>query len=423
MSFRRKPALSAREIWILVGLAAATFVLANTLIGVDILLSRTLPGGGAFFSGWVGARVLLWQHANPYGEAVVSMTQRLAYGRPAGAGENPFILTIPLYLLPIYFPFAATSASILARGLWIAVGQAALAGAALLNLTVVEWHPPRGLVLALGGVAVLGLYSSLALLDGAPSVLLVLLYVAIIWAYGNERDELAGAMLVLCWLDWEAGALFVLLVLARIFQDRRWNVLAGAGMALVVLGIVSFLIFPAWPIPFLAATLASIRVPFGVTTAAGLEQLFPGQGPVAGQLLAVMLAIVLIAEWWGGRQAGFRRFIWTACLALTLTPLMGFRSELSNLVTLVPSIVLICAASSQRPRYGVAISAGFLAVTFFLPWFLEGRWLILGDARAHDFLFLILPVLTLLGLYWIRWWYVRPQQTWLDQVRASRGGG
>lgn len=423
MGFRRKPALSAKEIWILTGLGAVTFVLASTLIGVDILLSRTLPGGGAFFSGWVGARAVLWQRANPYGEAVVSLTQRLAYGRPAGVGENPFIPTIPLYLLPIYFPFAATSSPVVARGLWIAAGQAALAATALLSLAVVEWHPPRGFVVALGSVAVLGLYSSLALLNGAPAVLLVLLYVAIIWAYANQHDEPAGAMLILCFFDWEAGALFVLLLLARVVQDRRWNVLAGAAMALVVLGIVSFLIFPGWPIPFLAATLASIRAPFGMTTAPGLELLFPGQALVADHLLAGVLGIVLIAEWWGGRQAGFRRFTWTACLTLTVTPLLGFRSELSNLVVLLPGVVLVCAAASQRPRYGGAIAAGFLAVTFLLPWFLEGRWLIFGDARAHDVLFLILPVLTLLGLYWIRWWYVRPQQTWLDQVRASRTGG
>ncbi len=421
MGFRRKPALTAREIGILVGIGAATLVVANILIGAGILAARTVGGGGSFYAVWTGARAVLWQHADPYGAPAIRLAQLLSYGRPAVSGEDPYVLTIPFYLLPIYFPFALTTSPAVARGIWIALSQAALVGTAFLALRVTEWRPGRTLVLAYSMLGVVGVYSVMALLDGAPVILLGLLFMAVLWSYGDGRDELAGALLALSLFGWEAGGIFTLLIVMRIFHERRWNVLAGAAMVLVILGIISFLIYPGWFLPFLAATLAEIRASNGLTTQAGLSVLFPNQAGRAGQALAALLAILLVYEWWTGRDADFRRFVWTACLALAVTPLFGFRTELSNLVVLLPGVAVIGAAAMRRPRYGTVLAVLFLALTFFAPWYLYLRWIAAGDAGARGLLFLAYPVLILAGLYWTRWWFIRPRQTWLDQVRDARG--
>jgi hypothetical protein len=418
--FRRKPALTARETWILIGIGAATLVVANTLIGADILLSRSLRGGGAFFAAWTGARAILWQDASPYAAPVVSLTQQLTYGRPAAEGENPYILAIPFYLLPFCFPFALTSTASVARGLWICLNQAALVGTAFLSLAVIQWRPPRTFLLFYAVLAVFGLYSVMALLEGVPAIFLGLLYVGVLWAYAGERDELAGALLALCLFDWEVGAPFILLMLLRIFQERRWNVLAGVLMVAIVLGIISFLIFPGWPVPFLAAILAAIRASYGLTTVAGLEGLFPNQGVFTGQILAALVIVLLIYEWATSRDGGFRRFVWTACLALAAAPLLGFRTELSNLVVLLPSAALIGAASMARRRHGGLLAGIFLALAFLVPWYLFGRWSVGGDEAAHGQLLLVYPLLTVVGLYWTRWWFIHPQQTWVDQIRGAR---
>ncbi len=354
MGLRRKPALTAREIWILIGIGAATLVVVNTLIGADILLSRSVAGGGSFFAGWLGARAIIWEHASPYGAAVVGLTQQLSYGRPAIAGENPYVLTIPFYLLPIYFPFALTASGTVARGLWIGLNQAALVGTAFLSLALFEWRPPRGFLIFYCILGVFGLYSVMALLDGSPTIILTPLIVAVLWAYGQENDELAGALLALSLFGWEAGGVFVLVVLLRVLQERRWNVLTGMAMVLVVLGLISFLIYPGWLLPFMAATLASLRASYGLTTQGGLELIFPHGGALAAQILTVLLLGMLIFEWWTGRAAGFRRFLWISCLSLAATPLLGLRTELSNLVILLPgacilgSLVLLCTLAGRR---------------------------------------------------------------------------
>ena len=423
MRFRRKPALTARETWILIGIGAATLVLASTLIGADILLSRALRGGGAFLAAWAGSRAVLWQHANPYAEPVVSLTQQLTYGRPAAPGENPYILTVPFFLLPLYFPFALTATESVARGIWICLNQAALVGTTFLSLGVIDWRPPRTFLLLYAVLAVLGLYSVMAQLEGVPAILLGFLYVGVLWAYAGQRDELAGALLALCLFDWEVGAPFVLLIVLAVFHERRWHVLTGAAMAAIVLGVISFLAFPGWLLPFLVATLAAMRASYGLSTATALAHLFPAHGLLAAQILTGLVIIMLIYEWATGRDGGSRRLVWTACLALTATPLLGFRTELSNLVVLLPGVALIGAASMERRRHGGLLSGIFLALALAIPWYMFGRWLGAGDEAAHAGLLLVYPAMAIIGLYWTRWWFIHPQQTWVDQIRNTRISG
>jgi len=51
---------------------------------------------------------------------------------------------------------------------------------------------------------------------------------------------------------------------------------------------------------------------------------------------------------------------------------------------------------------------------FGIPWALS--LLLAGPHRetAEQTIFLFLPLLTLIGLYWIRWWALRPPRVWAD---------
>lgn len=420
MGFRRRRALTAREIWILAGIVAATLIIASTLIGVDILLSRSFPGGGSLFAAWAGARAVIWQKANPYAGPVVRLTQQLVYGQPAAPGQNPYFLTTPLHLLLLYFPLALIANPGVARGLWMALSQAALVATGFLTLRLIEWHPPRSFIFSYSLLAVFGVYPVIAWLDGSAAPMLGLLYLGVVLSYAAERDELAGALLALCLFDWEVGAPFVLIILLRIWEERRWNVLAGAAMVLIVLVVVSLLASPGWIIPFLTATVAAARASFGTSTSAGLEFFFPRQGAAAAQVLTVIVSVLLVVEWATSRGAGLRRFVWLACFTLAATPLLGFRTELGNLAVALPGVGAVCAAAIRRGRHGTLIAGAFMVLVIFLPWYVFGRWFFTGDQVSRDLLLLIYPFLTILGLYWTRWWFVRPQQPWLDQVRSEK---
>ena len=129
--------------------------------------------------------------------------------------------------------------------------------------------------------------------------------------------------------------------------------------------------------------------------------------------------MLLLYEWSATRNGDPRRFVWAACLTLAVTPLIGLRVELGNLVVILPGLALICAGIGNRWRSGYWLAALVLLIALLLPWGWFVRWSWLHDGQAHDLLLLFLPVFTAVGLYWTRWWFVRPPRTWLDHVRST----
>ncbi|MBE3040695.1 MAG: hypothetical protein IMZ62_18010, partial [Chloroflexi bacterium] len=58
-----------------------------------------------------------------------------------------------------------------------------------------------------------------------------------------------------------------------------------------------------------------------------------------------------------------------------------------------------------------------LLAIFFGFWIITASLFLAGASAAlNDVLALVLPVLLVLGLYWMRWWAVRPPRTWSDSL-------
>lgn len=422
VKFNKRPGLSASDVRILSLIGLVALIVVSSLIGANIGLSRSIPGGGEFFAGWAGARSFLSQHIGPYSGTVAIQVQQLVYGRVAQAGENPYLLTTPFFLLPVYFSLALISDPVVARGLWMFFSEAALLATAWLSLRLIEWTPRRPFVIVFFLLSIFSFYSAVSLLEGSPAVVLVLLYFGILRAYYSEQDELTGALLALSLFKWEIGSLFLLLIFWRIFSEKRWRSLIGFGMALIILLGVSFLIYPGgnWIFPMLTVMLAVARSDFGISTAAIFARLWPEYGTRLTQIVTTVTVVVLFYEWYKAHNADFRRFIWVACLTLAATPLIGFRTEMSSLVVLFPGLALIFAAATERWPSGYWLSGFLLLIVFITPWSLFVRGYFFGGIRSQDLLFLFYPIFVIAGLYWTRWWFIRPPRTWLDHVRSIR---
>jgi hypothetical protein len=435
VKYRKRQPLSARDIQLLILIAVVSVAVFGMLIGADIQVSRNVPGGGGFFAPWVGAREFLFNHLSPYGAQVQKLTDETVYGGAAPTGERPSHLTIPFFLMIVYFPMAfladpgpqrgalavlnAFSNPSTARGIWLFLNEAALVGTALLTLRLIEWQPRRLFQVAYALLSVFGFYSVIALIDGGPAVLLGLASVAVLFTYANEEDELAGALLVLMLFAWEITVFFVLLMLWKSLYDKRRRILAGFGMMLLLLLMISFIIYPGWILPYVRLTLEVLRSSYGMTSAAVLSRLWPVYGARAAQALTLVVIILMFYEWSATRHADSRRFMWAACFTLAATPLIGFRTELANLVVLLPCLASIFAGVANRWRAGYWLAGLLLLIVFLVPWAWFTRWLVQQDQRWQDYLLLFLPLFTVVGLYWTRWWFVRPPRTWYDHVRGT----
>lgn len=423
--FQKAPnRLTQRDVGFLIiatlALALVIYVLAIT----NNYLANLWPEGGEFALLRAGGRAFLFDRIEPYSGTVPAVVQEQVYGRPAAPGEDLYILDIPFHLLLFYFPLALFPEAGMARAFWMALSEIALAGFIAFSFRLADRRVPYVFIglIVLSGLS--SFYAYRSLLEGSPVFLLALAYTGMLLSLRAGHDEVAGALMAFASFQWEIGGLFLFFVTLWVFWEKRWRVFAGAGMLAFVLLLVSFLWYPGWLLPFLRAAWNSYRAGVGFSIHSLFEDLWPQSGASPGWILTAVLLLVLGVEWFAARGKHFHHFLWTACLTIAVTPLLGQRVELELLFPLTLPIMLVVIITRERWKK-VGDGVGFLLLWFFfgLPWILyfEGLPERFG-LSTEQFLFVFWPLFSVLGLYWTRWWMVHPPRTWLDRFAYKEWG-
>ena len=385
-----------------------------------VFLNLKLKGGGDFYVHWVASRGFVFNNIDPYSSQIPASVQRLVYEGAAKAGEEPYILDTPFQILLLYFPFSLLSDPQLARAFYTLILELALFGLAIQSLRLTAWEMPRIFAVLFFVFSVFNFYSYQAILEASPVLLLGFLYAEILILIRAEMDELAGALMAVSLYYWEVGAPFLLIIFLRMIYEKRNRVLSGFFMLSLVLLVISFLGYPNWILPYLRAGSNNLRADFGFNIHDVLSTLWPSYG---GPLAWIFLAVIIIAlgyEWTMARTGEPRRFYWVACLSLAAAPLLGFRTEMEHLSVLVIPLALVFAIIYERWRkYGAGLTYLLLLLVLAAPWIAYFFAFDRFGAIAQEITFLFLPLFTIIGLYWIRWWAIRPPRIWTDLVPRS----
>ncbi len=402
------------------------FVILITLVGltwVNSNLTIKNPSADSFFVYWRGTRTLLKEGASPYSDVTTAILQQFATLGFHDAPKYAIQATYPLYAEIFYLPFAFIGDYVLARALWLTFLEAALVITLLVTLRTIAWRPGI-ILLALTLIYALFGYHTISPLLSGNSIILVACLVALgMAAVKANMDELAGILFALSAIQPLAVALLILYVLA-------WSILSGRGKlfvwllgSLVILVGATSLFMPDWLLQYARLL---INYPHnGILDSPGavLVASFPGVGSRLGWSLTIFISLVLILEWWASRGKEARWFLWTAGLTITLSPWIGIPADPGNFVLLVIPSLLIFSRLDEHwgRRIHPLIVLGLLAV---LVGFWAFFWGHLEDgliARQFPGLFIPFPLITLIGLYWVRWWAVRPRKLLISDLRTEAG--
>lgn len=395
-----------------IALVTVLFLIISTAL---VLANFTLKGGGDFYVHWVASRGFVYDHVDPYGGEVPARVQQLVYGSPVKAGDKPYILVTPFHILLLYFPASLLSDPHLARAIYTLILELALFALAILSLQLTEWEAPRLFSIIFIVFAVFNFYSFQAIYEATPVLLLGFLFAEILLALRFEMDELAGVLIAVSFYYWEVSAPFLILIGLRVYYEKRNRVFAGFIMSGLVLLILSFLAYPGWIIPFLRAVSNNIRIEFGFSIHTIFTSIWPAQGRILAWIFIAALVIILGFEWSAARSGDYRRFYWAACLSVAMAPLLGFRTEMSYLSVLIIPLALVFSTAYQRWRkMGSGLTTLLMLLIFAVPWLINLFAVKRFGAVAGDTLFLFIPICTIIGLYWIRWWAIHPPRIWSD---------
>jgi hypothetical protein len=411
-NFQPPPRTLTPRDYLFITLVVILFIAASTGL---VFLNLKLKGGGDFYIHWVASRGFVFDTIDPYSAEVPARVQQLAYEDGVKTGDEPYILDTPFQILLLYFPFSLLSDPTLARALYTWILELALFGLAVQSLRLTDWEMPPVFAVLFVVFSVFSFYSYQAILEASPVLLLGFLYAEILILLRAEMDELAGALMAVSLYYWEVGAPFLILILLRMYYEKRTRVFSGLFMVSIVLLIISFIGYPNWILPYLRAGANNLRADFGFNIRTVLIDLWPSYGGITAWIFITALVIALGYEWTMARRGEPRRFYWVACLSLAAAPLLGFRTEMEHLSVLIIPLALVFAIVYERwRRFGAGLTYLLLLVVLLVPWALYFFEFNRFDEIAREITFLFLPLFTVIGLYWIRWWAIRPPRIWTD---------
>jgi len=344
----------------------------------------------------------------------------MVYERSAGPGENPFILDIPFSILLVFFPLSLiqnTSAALVIFQLLLEITVLWFAGTCI---QLANWNPKIDLRITFFVLMVLNYFTIHSILEGSLSTLVIAGVAGLLLSLRIGRDELAGALVALLAFKWQITAPILIFVVLRVIRFRMWRVAAGFAMLTFILSTISTFLYPGWTIAYLRALVNDWRADYGFSTFRSFTELFPIHGARVAWFVILLLTIMVIIEWVRAQDANDLQVAWTSCLTLAITPLLGFRLEIQELTLLLLPATLILAVVNQRWIRTGSWTAISLMITFlFISWFAFNDYF--NNIRiisAHE-MFLFFPILILVGLYWVRWWAIRPPRTWLDHISKT----
>lgn len=405
--------LTTRDYQFIIIVTILFLIIASALVYVNLSLPN---GGGDFYVHWVAARGFLFEQTDPYSGLIPERVQNIVYDDSIRAGDEVYILDTPFHILLLYFPFALLSDVELARAIFTLVLQLALFALVYLSLRLTGWEIPRWFWILFFIFCVLNFYTFQAILEANPVLILGLIYAGMLITLYNEQDELLGALFAVSLYYWEVGLPFLLLIAYRCYKENRTRVFAGFFMLSFVLLAVSFFLYPDWLIPYLRAGMNNLQTDFGFSIFTSLQNIFPAYGRIVAWIIIIILIIAYGYEWNRIPEADDRRFYWVCCLALAIAPLLGFRTEMEHLSILIIPLALIFSIVYDRWKIGSVLTILLLLILFTLPWAL---YLFSPLTNlAGDILYLFLPLFTVIGLYWIRWWALRPPRLWADLTKT-----
>jgi hypothetical protein len=403
---------------LLIALAAIALVF---LTWANYRYSVQNPGGSDLLPRWAGTRLFLMEGQSPYSEETTQEIQRLFYGRPAHNGEDQVLFVYPFYSIFLFSPFALIPDYNIARAVWMTVLEVSVILLVAVSLSLNRWRLSPFMLGVLLLFACLWYYTIRALINANAGLLIALVVFLSFIAIRERRDGLAGLLLALATVKPQMVVLLIALILVWSISNRRWIIFWSFLGNLALLTAVTSLLIPNWIWQNLVQIFAYPDYTLPTTPGEIFAIWMPGVGMRLGYALTVILVATLIYEWRQAWGKDFHWLLWTASLTLAITQLVGLPTATENYMIMFPALLMVFAAWDEQWRsFGKLLIFLSYFLFFFGVWWLFLVTLERGEQPIQGLImFFPLPVFLLIGLYWVRWWVLRPEQPLLDRLRHS----
>ena len=361
-----------------------------------------------FYKYYRSTRTFIMEGVSPYNSSISKDIQQEIYGRAAKPSEDPFVVSYPFYANVIFIPFALVSNFVWAQTLWIIFLEFALVLIAFLSLRLAKWQPSLWLLPFYFVFTLFWFHGFEPFRNGNMIIIVAILFLAAMVAMRNQQDITAGLLLALMTIMPLISIPLILFVILWSIFHRRLTLIGWFFGGCLILIVFGMLFIPDWLIQYGWNLFSLPNQTPSWSLGAAFEDWWPGIGTQLRWGLTIFLTGLLIFEGWATWGKDYDRFLWTASLTLTLSPWIGIAVDPENLIILSLPLVIVFSIIKERwGKTGDWIVFGIMMAFFVGLWALYYQKLIIN--QVHPAIMSIpLPLFLIIGLYWTRWWVLRP---------------
>lgn len=403
----------------ILGLILSIGMVFGLVWGNYIFAARNIRGEG-FIIQWMAIRSLIVDGKSPYSDQVTAQIQAVVKSENSFTESNPPRYTSPLYSGIVVFPFALIANRTLAHALWLSAQLIAIFLILLLALRLTGWKPRWYLFVIFTLLTLFSYHVVIPWLDGGLAIWSSLfLAISLITIY-NNRDEIGGISLALSAIQPQMVIVVIVFVLIWAASQRKKALLFWFFISLVFISAIALVLVPDWVLQYIRLLYnypqnyppGSLEVLF--------KTLWPAVGKQLGWLLSGVSALVLLLEWRIARKKEYRWFLWTACLTLAINQWTGIPATPGNFTALILPLVLVNAMLTEHwPKIGKWMAIFILLILFGWEWGVYYLDITGSNPGMQLNLLIPLPLVLIIGLYWVRWWAIKPRRLLLEELRFS----
>lgn len=375
-------------------------------------------GGEGFLIQRISIRSLVTGENSPYSEqATAQIQEAVKYENSFAEGNSPRY-TSPLYSAVVIFPFTLIENTNLAHTLWLTSQLVVIFLILMVSLKLTSWKPAWYIFLLFSLLTIFSYHVIIPWLDGNLSIWAALFLVSAFLAIRNNWNEVGGIFLALAAIQPQLVIIVIIFILLWVASQRKRLLIIWFFMTLIFLSVIGLFLVPDWIMQYLRI-LYNYPANFPPGSPGMLfRDLWPGLGKPLGWLVTALLVVILIVEWWLSMRKDYLWFIWTACLTMVVSQWIGIPIIPGNFVSLILPLILISAMLTERwPRGGQWVSVLIAVVLFVWEWALYYIDVTSSQPGMQLNLIIPLPLILLIGLYWVRWWAIKPKRLLIEELR------
>ncbi len=355
-----------RKQWLLITLLILLISAAESA-AIQHTFTSQLPGGNDFYPRWAGAKALLLEGRDPYSPEVTAEIEAIL--DPQQRRTNSFSFAYPLHVIFTLWPLVFINYS-WAQAIWIVCLQWLILGSVALLLRQGRW-PQKGMIMGIALLSAIFFYpAARAILLGQFTLHVLLFLILAVVGLRQKRDGWAGFFLAATSIKPQMVLLAGLWLMFWAIRRRRWRFVGSTLASGVGMFAASLLLFPRWPLSFMADLGRYVERASGLNPLDVLiGTLIPG-GSVALRwgITAVLLLLLLWAWARALRRSDDALFDHALYWGITTNLLIFFQTGSTNQILLL--LPLAAWLRLLYARFGGWVTGTAVLSLTLTPWFL-----------------------------------------------------